>query len=115
MKTQRFKIGFLIALVTLGFGCGTARRGEPISGPLTSLDSSAQRGRLVFHEHCHQCHPGGEGGLAPALNDKPAPVWLMKTQVRTGLGTMPSFDDEAISSRELDDLMAYVIALRKHD
>src|SRR5688572_581576 len=42
-------------------------------------------------QHCHQCHPFGQGGLGPALNDKPAPRFLVKTQVRLGFGTMPGF------------------------
>ena len=51
--------------------------------------------------------------MGPGLNDKPAPGWLMKTQVRTGLGAMPSFPKEVISSEELDDLVAYLMAVRK--
>lgn len=93
-------------------GCGSPRRGEPLHGPL-ALNQKAQRGRIVFQQNCHQCHPGGDGGLGPALNNKPAPVWLMKVQVRTGLGVMPAFDESQIKPDELNDLMAYIIALRK--
>ena len=114
---QSFKTPFpilvVVAITLLAGGCGSVRRGEPISGPLDRSDAQTQRGHLVFQRHCHQCHPGGEGGLGPGLNDKPAPVWLMKTQVRQGLGTMPSFSDNQISDQALDDLMSYVIALRK--
>ncbi|MEW6160129.1 MAG: cytochrome c [Verrucomicrobiota bacterium] len=95
-------------------GCRSARRGEPVVGPMTQLNEKAERGRLVFYEHCHTCHPGGEGGLAPALNDKPAPRFLMKTQVRLGLGAMPGFDRHHIPPEELDDLMEYLLALRRH-
>jgi mono/diheme cytochrome c family protein len=93
--------------------CGSVRRGVPITGPLDRSNAKTQRGELVFQRHCHRCHPGGEGGLGPGLNDKPAPVWLMKTQVRLGLGAMPKFGEHHISQQELDDLMAYVIALRR--
>jgi mono/diheme cytochrome c family protein len=106
-------LGFLITLNLLLAGCGSVRRGEPITGKLDRQSPEIERGRLAFQRHCHQCHPGGEGGLGPALNDKPAPVWLMKTQVRTGLGTMPSFGADEIPAATLDDLMAYVVALRK--
>ena len=106
----------LLTLALLFFvGCRGVRRGEPITGPLDFSTPKIQRGQIVFAQHCHQCHPGGEGGLGPGLNDKPAPVWLMKTQVRLGLGVMPAFDDETIPAEELDALMAYVIALRKDD
>ena len=106
----------VLALALLLFiGCRGVRRGEPITGPLDTNTLKIQRGQFVFAQHCHQCHPGGEGGLGPGLNNKPAPVWLMKTQVRLGLGVMPRFGDETISDGELDALMAYVIALRKDD
>jgi mono/diheme cytochrome c family protein len=78
-------------------------------------DPKVMRGRFVFSKNCHQCHPGGEAGLGPALNNKPAPVFLMKTQVRVGLGAMPGFNKDQISRDDLNALMAYVIALRKAD
>ena len=94
-------------------GCGSARRGEPIGRPVTIANVDVARGRAVFFRECHQCHPGGEAGLGPALNNKPAPGFLIKTQVRTGLGTMPSFGKDEVSSEELDDLVKYLFALRK--
>jgi mono/diheme cytochrome c family protein len=92
--------------------CGSARRGEPIRGPL-SLDEKAVRGRNVFMRNCHSCHPGGEGGLAPAINNKPAPTFLKHIQVRHGLGAMPSFSHEEIGDAELDDLLHYLKVLKK--
>jgi mono/diheme cytochrome c family protein len=102
----------LVILLTL-VGCRSARRGEPIIGPSSISDPAVARGRLVFQQHCHQCHPGGEGGLGPALNNKPAPAFLIKTQVRLGLGAMPGFEKERIDSEELDDLTTYIIWLRR--
>lgn len=104
---------FLIVAGFLAASCGSVRRGEPITGSLDRSNSATERGQLVFQRHCYQCHPGGEGGLAPGINDKRAPVWLMKTQVRVGLGAMPAFGEDQISADALDDLMKYVIALRK--
>lgn len=94
-------------------GCGATRRSEPLRGPL-SLGEQEARGQVVFMEHCHQCHPSGEAGLGPALNDKPFPTFLKRFQVRRGLGAMPSFSEEQISDQELDALMAYLSALRDH-
>jgi mono/diheme cytochrome c family protein len=71
-----------------------------------------ERGRIVFMQHCHKCHPGGAAGLAPAINDKPLPEFLMKTQVRVGLGAMPSFHQNEISGGDLDDLIRYLKELR---
>lgn len=105
----------LLALLLDATGCHTTRRGEPMTGPMQSTDPKVEHGRLVFLQNCYQCHPGGEAGLGPALNNKPAPVFLMKTQVRLGLGAMPRFSKKQIPQSDLDDLMAYVIALRKAD
>ena len=71
-------------------GC-MARRREPLSPPLTTLSADADRGRVFFMQTCNKCHPGGEGGLAPALNDKPFQDFLKRSQVRHGLGAMPAF------------------------
>src|SRR4051812_46878013 len=83
---------FLIALAALNpLGCGSARR-EPSNVPSDATsDARLVRGKELFDRNCYQCHPGGETGLAPAINDKPVPAWLMKTQMRAGLGAMPSF------------------------
>jgi mono/diheme cytochrome c family protein len=101
----------LIIIALLVASCGTARRGEPIVGPL-ALAPEAARGEQVFMRECHQCHPKGEAGLGPSLNDKPWPGWLMRFQVRRGLGAMPEFSADEISPAELDDLIAYLVALR---
>jgi mono/diheme cytochrome c family protein len=113
MPQCRLILLLLIAGSFLAAGCSSVRRGDPISGPLDRSDAKTERGKLVFQRHCYQCHPGGEGGLGPGLNDKPAPVWLMKTQVRLGLGAMPGFGNDQISDEALHDLMSYVVALRK--
>jgi mono/diheme cytochrome c family protein len=113
MKKSAFSL-MCAVLVALPAGCHSVRRGEPIVGPM-QLNSKEESGRIVFEQRCHQCHPYGEAGLGPALNNKPAPVFLMKTQVRLGLGAMPRFDEHVISKQQLDDLMAYVMALRNAD
>ena len=103
-----------LGVVVLALGCHSVRRGEPFVGEM-QVSSKQERGRMVFQQRCHQCHPNGEAGLGPALNNKPAPVFLMKTQVRLGLGAMPRFDEHTISKKDLDDLMSFVMALRKAD
>jgi mono/diheme cytochrome c family protein len=95
--------------------CGPARRGEPHTAPLAIDSPSLAAGQKVFMRHCHPCHPGGEAGLGPALNDKPLPGFLIRLQVRRGLGAMPSFSEEKISGQELDYLVEYMQALRGLD
>jgi mono/diheme cytochrome c family protein len=101
-----------LALVLVA--CGSARRSEPIAGPLAIDSNDMAAGQKVWMQNCDACHIGGEGGLGPALNDKPLPEFAMRTQVRQGLGAMPAFDEREIDGKELDDLMLYVRQLRKH-
>ena len=105
----------VIALSALALlaGCATARRGEPLRGPM-SLNAKQARGEATFKHICNGCHPGGEGGLGPGLNNKPAPGFLIKFQVRHGLGAMPSFPKERISDEQLDDLVSYMMRVRHH-
>lgn len=51
--------------------------------------------------------------MGPAINDKPAPGFVIRFQIRNGLGAMPAFKKDVISAEELDDLMAYIKAQRK--
>jgi mono/diheme cytochrome c family protein len=104
----------LLLLTLVLAACGPARRSEPAAGPFVPSSESERRGEAVFDRHCNKCHVGGEAALGPGINDKPLPVALMKTQVRVGLGAMPGFPEREISERELDDLMAYMKALRRH-
>jgi mono/diheme cytochrome c family protein len=109
---------WLVSLVLAGclgvLGCGSARRGEPLVGPLPVASPAVEQGRRVFMAHCQQCHPGGEAGLGPAINDKPLPGFLIALQVRSGLGAMPAFSRQEIGADALADLIAYLKALRRH-
>jgi mono/diheme cytochrome c family protein len=70
-------------------------------------------GERLFHRFCYPCHPGGEAGLGPAINDKPLPAVAIRTQIRRGLGAMPAFSDEWLSDREVRAITADVQALRR--
>ena len=61
---------------------------------------------------CNKCHPGGEAGLGPALNNKPLPDFLVRYQTRSGAGAMPPFDPDELSDKDLADVTAYLKALR---
>jgi mono/diheme cytochrome c family protein len=101
-----------VVVIVVMTGCGSVRRGEPFTGSL-SLTPEAERGQLVFMRHCHECHPGGEGGLGPGINDKPLPRFLIRTQVRRGFGAMPAFSNDRLAPGELEDLLDYMAALRR--
>lgn len=105
---------FLFFFLVGFYGCGTAKRGEPTKKPLILNNEEVVNGREVFMMHCQPCHPGGEAGLGFAINNKPLPGFLIRFQVRNGLGVMPSFKKEHISGKELDNLVAYLKVLRKN-
>jgi mono/diheme cytochrome c family protein len=107
------KILFAIATALL-ISC-TARRSEPIKGTIAELkNEEVLRGRQLFMQHCHKCHPMGESGLGPAINNNYGPQFLKRFQVRHGLGVMPSFDRNAISKEELRDISSYMKALQRN-
>ena len=111
----------VIAVIVAGLAallisaCGSARRSEPIKGAVAINDPKVARGRTLFMHKCNHCHPGGEAGLGPALNDKPLPEFLIKTQIRTGLGAMPAFPPHEISDADAAAIIAYMKAIRRAD
>jgi mono/diheme cytochrome c family protein len=113
MMITRSVLAMLLAVALIA-GCGSARRSPPVVEPLPLATTELRQGYEVFLAHCHACHPGGEAGLGPALNDKPLPRFLIRLQVRRGMGAMPAFPPEIISDEELEHLLDYLLALRRH-
>jgi mono/diheme cytochrome c family protein len=117
-NARRSGKGGVWAWVVLAFvaaGCGPSRRDEPFTEPLRASNAEVSRGEVAFMRHCHMCHPGGGAGLGPAINDKPLPGWLIRTQIRKGLGEMPAFDEHRVSDAEARAIVAYLKALRGLD
>ena len=103
----------LLLTVVLLTACGSARRGEPLIGERQPPNAKIALGQQVFDRNCSQCHPGGESGLGPALNDKPLPQFAMKIQIRNGVGAMPRFSSAEISDEQVSAVTAYVVWLRR--
>lgn len=112
MRSYILLCAAFLLLLTLSY-CGTARRGEPLYKPMNLENEQVAQGQVLYMRYCDKCHPGGESGLAPAINDKPVPGFVIRFQIRNGLGAMPAFKKEVIPSQELDDLMAYIKQQRK--
>jgi mono/diheme cytochrome c family protein len=91
-----------------------ARRPNVIPAERLQDNPRLAEGQLVFMEHCNQCHVGGAAGVGPSLNDKALPPWLIRFQVRHGLGGMPAYSHRVISDHELEDVITYVRYLRFH-
>lgn len=97
---RRVAAGALLAFAALAVAaCGrSARRGEPLAGELVTTEAAQDRGRLVFMANCYKCHPGGEAGLGPSLNNR----------------RVHKVHHAELKSQEVHDLMAYLAVLRSH-
>lgn len=111
----RWQAALELAALVLSVGCGTAKRDEPEKPAFVPRDSTVAQGERVFKKACDYCHPGGGGGIGPPLNNKPAPAFAIRFQVRHGLGAMPAFDSTKISEKDLRAVADYLKALRRSD
>lgn len=97
----------LIFLAFIALSCSQKIVPPGERGP--SLRSAkAVRGQTVFMKTCNRCHPQGMGGLAPSIINKPLPGFIIKFQVRNGLGAMPAFKKGQLSKEDLTDVVAYL-------
>lgn len=99
----------LSGLILISLLAACSQKVIPPSGSTkTSLNENALKGQKVFMENCNRCHPGGMSGLGPAIINKPLPSFLIKFQVRNGLGVMPSFHKDHLSKEELNNVITYI-------
>jgi mono/diheme cytochrome c family protein len=103
----------LASVGALATACAPTFRGAPVMEPLVHADPQVEWGERVFAHACHECHPHALAGLGPGIIDRPIPNWLVRLQVRVGLGVMPAFSADEIDDEELDALIAYLDALRR--
>jgi mono/diheme cytochrome c family protein len=104
---NRIKILFTIAALLFIAAC-SSKINPPTETLQSGLPEKALNGRQVFMEYCNTCHPSGRAGLGPGIFNKPLPGFLIRFQVRNGMGKMPAFDSEHISSEELDNLIRFI-------
>lgn len=104
-------VGFCVVVVA----CGSPKRDEPDRPAFVPATTTIARGEQVFKKQCDYCHPGGGAGLGPALNNKPAPAFAIRFQIRHGLGAMPAFDSTTIPSSDVRAIADYLLALRRSD
>jgi mono/diheme cytochrome c family protein len=105
---------FASAMAPLFFFACSGRRSEPLRGSLDISDPKVAHGQVVYMAKCDKCHPGGDAGLGPSINNKPLPGFLVSYQTRHGLGAMPAFKEDEIPKADLDDVVAYLKALRRN-
>jgi mono/diheme cytochrome c family protein len=78
------------------------------------LSEASLKGQAVFMQRCNRCHPGGMAGLGPSIFNKPLPGFLIRFQVRAGLGAMPAFNKNSLPDNQLNDLIFYIKEMKKH-
>lgn len=88
------------------------QREDPSSPGSVIFTANEFHGMKLFMRHCNKCHPGGEKGEGPSLNEKSLPDFLIHFQVRQGLGDMPRFTKEEISKEHLKQIILFVRLLR---
>ncbi|MDF2448095.1 MAG: hypothetical protein K0R26_599 [Bacteroidota bacterium] len=87
---------------------------------ISRLDDQVAEGRIIFKNQCQKCHPNGEAGVGPSLNDKKLPSFIIRARIRSRAtflwtGRMPSFSKHEISEKGLDALLAYLKNMEKKD
>jgi mono/diheme cytochrome c family protein len=128
VKFTRYVLPALTALsLVISAGCGnnkieekekqtvkdTFPAKEPEMKTPVTLNEDEFEGMKLFMKNCNKCHPGGEKGKGPSLNDKKLPNFLIHWQVRLGGGKMPKFTDEQISKEQLRKITAFVKLMQK--
>lgn len=106
---------WLSIVLTALCACATTRGSEPVRGPLPVTTEEQQRGQRAFMGECNYCHPMGDAGLGPALNNKPLPEAAVRLQVRKGMGAMPAFSEQQLSDQDIEAIFAYMLVLRRHE
>ena len=77
------------------------------------FSKSEFEGMKLFMKHCNQCHPGGEKGKGPSLNDKNLPDFAIHFQIRNGLGDMPAFKKNEISKENVKKIILFARLMRE--
>jgi len=114
MVLHKIKLVVCVAVLCLTFACAS-RRSEPVKQKEFRVkEQEIVHGEQVYMMHCQKCHPAGEAGLGPAVNSNPAPQFVKRFQMRHGLGVMPAFKKDEISSADLKAISKYLKAWKRY-
>jgi mono/diheme cytochrome c family protein len=92
-----------------------SRRSEPVKQKeFIPRSQEIANGERLYMYFCQKCHPAGEAGLGPSVNANPAPQFVNRFQVRHGLGVMPAFNQEEISTAGLRDISKFMKAWKRY-
>ena len=117
MSSRRIAVALLALVLCVGVAaCGddegsdTATTEETTTTDETTETTTAA-GRDVFVANCGSCHTfsdaGTSGAIGPSLDGIGLDVSAVESQVRSGGGGMPAFEDQ-LSDAEIQAVSAYV-------
>lgn len=104
---------FFLIFISLKFTGCSAPKIMPYSDPVTLETKDLNNGRELFNQHCASCHPRGMAGLGPAIINKPLPEFLIRFQIRNGIGVMPAFKEDVLDDKQVENIAGYLVYLRK--
>ena len=111
IKTSIKYILFIGLCVFIG-SCSSPKI-QPYSKVVEMPTEKLHNGRELFNSHCTTCHPGGKSGLGPSINNKPLPEFLIRFQIRNGIGVMPAFGENVLTDDQVENIAEYLVYLRK--
>jgi len=98
-----------VSLMTMVLVSCVMRKSEPVTQKeFVAEDERTANGERLYMMNCQKCHPGGEGGLGPAVNSNPAPGFIKRFQMRHGIVVMPGFYKHELTRKELKDISRYM-------
>lgn len=116
MKTPVYSTLIILSIIVLT-SCSARRVNKDMSSTNNPL---IEEGRLIFKYHCQKCHPNGESGVGPPINNIKLPGFLTRARIRSRAfllwtGRMPEFKKDEISKKDMKALMAYINDMKKKE
>lgn len=106
---SRLKLALVMLFYAVMVAACASRRSEPVKQEIfVPTSSEVAEGEKLYMMYCQKCHPAGEAGLGPSINSNPAPQFVKRFQVRHGLGVMPSFKKDELSTEQLHHISRYL-------
>ncbi len=112
-----FAVFCLLSLTANLAGCVMSEEIKRIDAVKNAQRERAQEGstnltgEVLFVRSCNTCHPGGQAGMGPSLENiatKFAKDDELKAFIRKGKGIMPAQPVDVINDQELDNLVGYL-------
>ncbi len=103
---------------SLSLSTGSAQQ-EHIAMPHVAtglVETSSNRGQVLFGRYCDSCHPGGEAGIGASMHDSQFKQEYNTEEkidkvVRSGGFSMPPFPTSLLSDENLKEISQYVLSL----